>query len=130
MYLKGERVRPLNGFKILQLLSTVSSVLTQNLWKQVLCWQAPYISQFLFMIVTRLSRSFLRIIKCSSIHRLQLGFVNFFIAPIRFSCLTTLNVMYLRNSVRDVVVLMCCLKWAANESDFFPFLSRRRRLEK
>ena len=89
----------------------------QNLWKQVLCRQAPYISEFLFMIVMRLPRSFLRILRRSSIHILQLGFVNVFIAPIGFRCFTTLNVMYLRKSVRDVVVLKFCSKWAANESD-------------
>ena len=33
-------------------------------------------------------------------------------------------------SVRDVVLLKCCTKWAANESGFFPFLSRHCRLEK
>ena len=97
------------------------------MWKHVLCRQAPYISEFLFMIVTRLSRIFLRIARRSSIHRLQLGFVNVFIAPIWFICFTTLNVMYLRKSVRDVVVLKCCSKLAANESDFCRFLSRRRR---
>ena len=82
------------------------------------------------MIVTRLSRSFLKIIRRSSIHRLQLGFVNVFIAPIEFNCFTTLNVMYLRKSVCGVVVLKCCSKWAANESNICPFLSRRRRSDK
>ena len=85
-------------------------MLSKNWWKQVLCRQAPYISEFLFMIVTRLSRIFLSIVRRSSIHRLQLGFVNAFIVPIGFGCFTTLNVMYLRKSVRDVVVLKCCLK--------------------
>ena len=51
-------------------------------------------------------------------HRLQLSFVNFFIAPIGFRCFPTLNVIYLRIYVRDVVVLKCCSKWAANESYF------------
>ena len=92
------------------------------MWKQVLCWQAPYISEFLFIIVTRLSRSFLRIVRRSSIHRLQLGFLNVFIAPIGFICFTTLNVMYLRKSLRDLVLLKCCSKWAANECNFCPFL--------
>ena len=64
--------------------------------------------------VTYLFKDFKR----SSIHRLQLGFVNVFIASIGFCSFTTLNVMYLRRSVRDVVVLKCCLKWTANESDF------------
>ena len=82
------------------------------------------------MIVTRLSCRFLRIVKCSSINRLQLGFVNVVIAAIRFSYFTTLNVIYLRRPVRDAVVLKCCPKWAANESDFCLFLSRRRRLDK
>ena len=41
-----------------------------------------------------------------------------------------LNVIYLRISVRDVIVLKFCMKWAANESDFCPLLSRRCRSEK
>ena len=62
-------------------------------------------SEFLFIIVTRLSRSFLRIVKSSCIHRLQFAFVNIFVATIGFSCFITLNVIYLRRSVHDVVVL-------------------------
>ena len=42
-----------------------------------------YIYKFLFITVTRLSRIFLRIVKRSSIHKLQLGFVNISIEPIR-----------------------------------------------
>ena len=53
-----------------------SLILSNNQWKVVLGQQAPYISKFLFISVTHLSRRFLRIIKHSSIHRLQLGFVN------------------------------------------------------
>ena len=105
-------------------------MLRQNLWKHVLCRQALYISEFLFIIMTCLSHSFLRIVKRSSIHWLKLNLLNIFIAPIGLSCFTTLNVMYLRKSVRDVVVLKCCSKWAANGSDFCPFLSSRRRLKK
>ena len=71
-----------------------------------------------------------RIVKRSCIHKLQLGFVNVFIAPIVFSCFSTLNVIHLRCSVRNVVLLKCCTKWAANESDFCPFLRRGCRLEK
>ena len=51
-------------------------------------------------------------------------FVNVFIAPIGFSYFTTLNVIYLHRSVRDVVVLKCCTKWAANESNFFSVLEQ------
>ena len=83
----------------------------------------------MFIIATSLSRSFLRIVKHSSIHRLQFDFVNIFIGPISFSSFNTLDVIYLRRYVRDVVVLKCCTKWAENESDFYPFLSRRRILE-
>ena len=61
-------------------------------------------------------RVFFRVVKRSCIHKLQLGFVNVFIAPIGFSCFSTLNVIHLRSSVRDVVLLKCCTKWAANES--------------
>ena len=61
----------------------------------------------------------LRINKRSSIHRLQFGFISVFIAPIGFSCFTTLNVIYLRRYVGDVVELKYCSKWAANESDLF-----------
>ena len=83
----------------------------------------PIYLQVLIHYRDALSRSFLRIVRRSSIHRLQLGFVNVFIAPIGFSCFTNLNVMYLRKSVRGVLVLKCCSKWAANKSDFCPFLS-------
>ena len=82
------------------------------------------------MIVTRLSCIFLRIVKRSSKHRFQLGFGNVLIAPIGFICFTYLNVIYLRRSVRDVVVLKVCPKWAENESNLCPLLSGRRRLEK
>ena len=84
----------------------------------------------MFIIVTRLSHTFLRIVTHYSIHRLQFGLVNVFIAPIGFSCFTTLNIIYLRRYVRGVVTLKCCSKWSENESDFCPFLSRRRISEK
>ena len=87
-----------------------------------LCRQALYISKFLFIIVTCLSRSILRINKHSSIHTLQLGFVNISISPIGFRCFTTLNFMYLCRSIRDVVALTCCSKWAANYYGFCLFL--------
>ena len=80
-----------------------------------LCHQAPYISKLFFISIMCLSW----ILKCSSVHRLQLGFVNVFIDTIRLSCFITLNVMNLHKSVRDVVYLKCCLKWAANKSDLF-----------
>ena len=41
------------------------------LWKVVLCWQALYISNFLFIIVISLLRIFLGIIRHSSIHELE-----------------------------------------------------------
>ena len=72
-----------------------------------------------------LSRRFLRTDKHSSMHRLQLGFVNVFIAPIGLICFTTLNVMHLRRSVQGVVDLNYCSKRSANESYFCPFLRRR-----
>ena len=46
---------------------------------------------------------FFIIVKYFSIHKLQLGFVNVSIAPIRFICFTNFNFVYLRRSVRDVV---------------------------
>ena len=79
-------------------------MLRQNRWKFVLCRKAPYISEFLFMIVTRFSRSFLRIVRRFSIHILQLGFVNVFIAPIGFSCFTTTPRTYLRKYMTFKVV--------------------------
>ena len=97
-----------------------------KLMEVVFCWQAQYINNFLFMTVNNLFRSFLRIIIRSSVHRLQLGFVNVFDAPIVFRCFTTFNVIYLCISVREVVALKCCSKWAANESDFCLFLIWRR----
>ena len=81
----------------------------------------------MFITVTRFSCSIFRIVKRSCIHKLQLGFVNVFIAPIVFISFSTLNVIHLRSSVCDVVLLKCCTKWAANESDFCQFLSRRCR---
>ena len=77
------------------------------------------------MSVMRLSRSFLKIINHPSIHRLQLGFVNDFIAPIELICVTNLNVINLRRFMRDILDLKWCSKWAANESYFCPFLRRR-----
>ena len=73
----------------------------------------------MFITVTYLLRSLQRIVKRSCIYILQLVFVNIFIAPIWFICFTTMNVIYLRRSVRDVEVLKCCSKWAANEYEFF-----------
>ena len=84
----------------------------------------PINIQFLVYNCYAFSTWILRILKRSSIHRLQLGFVIVFIAPIGFSCFNTLNDIHFRISVRDVVVLKCCLEWASNESDFCPFLSR------
>ena len=97
-------------------------MLRQNQWKVVLFREAPYISEFLFITMTRLSHLYFRVVKRSSIHKLQLGFVNVYIAPIGFSCFTTLNIMYFCRSVCDVVELSCCSTWAANESGFCLFL--------
>ena len=80
--------------------------------------------------MTHLSRSFLRIVKHSSIHRLQFDLVNVFIVTIGFICFTTLNVINLRRYLHGVVELKCCSKWSENESDFCPLLSRHRILEK
>ena len=84
----------------------------------------------MFITVTRFSHSIYRIVKRSCIHKLQSGFVHVFITPIRFSCFITLNVIHLHSSVCDLVLLKCCTNWAANESDFCPFLSKRCRSEK
>ena len=96
-------------------------MIRKNRWKVVLFWQALYINKLLFITVTRLSRSLLKTVKRSSIHRLQLGFIKVFFASVGFGYLTTLNVIYLRRFLHDVVALKCCLKWAANESGFFLF---------
>ena len=63
-------------------------------------------------------------------HKLQLGFVIFSIAPIELIYFSTLNYMRLHRYVRDVLELKWCSKWAENKSDFCLFLRRRRRLEK
>ena len=65
------------------------------------------------------------ITKRSSIHKLQLIFVNAFVAPIALGCLTYLNIIHICMSVCDVIDLKCCSWWAANESNFFPVLGRR-----
>ena len=101
-----------------------SLLLRKNWWKFVLCQEAPEIFDPFFIKVTRLWRRFSRINKHSSINKLQLGFVNDFIAPIILRSFTTLKVIHLRKSMSDVVDLKCCSKWSANESDFCPFLRR------
>ena len=101
---------------------TVSLVLRKNIRKIILCQNAPCISEFSFISVTRLSHIIWRNFKRSFIHRLELGLVNISIYPIRLRCFATLNVMHLRRSVHDVVDLKWCSKWAANESYFCPFL--------
>ena len=78
--------------------------------------------------MTRLSHIFFRIVKRSSIHNLHLGLVNLFVAPIGFIYSTTLNVVLLRMSVRVIVASKYYSKWAENESGFFLFLIRHRRL--
>ena len=90
-----------------------------------LLYQAPYIYEFLFISATHLSRIFLRVVKRSSIHRLQLGFVILFIDTIGLICFTTFNGMHLCSSVHYIVGLQFCLEWAANEPYFCPFLRRR-----
>ena len=49
-------------------------------------------------------------------HRLQLNFLNVFIATIGLICFDNLNVMHLCRNVSDIVYLKCCSKWVANES--------------
>ena len=105
-------------------------MLRQNSLKVILCRQAPYIFELFFMTVMRLSHGFLRIVKRSSVNRLQLGFVNVFIVNTMFRCLTDLNIIYLRRSVHDIVVIKWCSKWWANEYYFYPFLIIRSRSEK
>ena len=103
---------------------TVSSVLRENGWKVVLCGQALYISKLMIMGVTRSSCTFLRVVKKLSIHRLQLGFVNSFIAEIRLIFFTNLNVKKFCKFLCDIVSLKRCSKWASNEPDFCPLLRR------
>ena len=107
-----------------------SSMIRKNWRKVVFLRQAQYISKLLFRILTFLSHRCFRIIKLPSLKILQLVFVNYFISPIGTIWFTTLNFMHLRKYVRSVVDLKCCLKWAANESDFCPFLIRRWTSEK
>ena len=52
---------------------------------------------------------------------MQLGFVNVFIVPIGLIWFNTLNAMYLRRTVRDLVDLKECSEWAADGSDFSAF---------
>ena len=106
------------------------SPVRKNIWKVVLCRKVSYISKLLFISATHLSRRFLRIFKFSSIHRLKLGFLNYFIAPIGLIWFTISNSINLRKSVSDVLYWKCCLEWAANESDFCPFLRRHWTSEK
>ena len=105
-------------------------MIRQNQRKVVLFQQVPYICELLFIILTRLSCRFFRIVKYSSIHRLQLGLVNVFIAKIGLNFFTNLNVMHLRRYVLNIIDSKWCLKRAANEFDFFLFLRRYRRSEK
>ena len=72
----------------------------------------------MFISVTRLSRSVLRIIKISSVYRLQSYFVNNFIVPIGLIWFTTSNVIHLLKYMRGIVYLKCCSKWAVDVSDF------------
>ena len=51
------------------------------------------------------SHIFLRIVNRTSIHILQLVFINVFVVPIGFGCVNTLNTIYLRRLVCDVVLL-------------------------
>ena len=77
-------------------LLTGSSSLRKNWRKVVLWWQTPYKYEIFFIIVTHLSRIFLRIVKSSSMHRLQLGFINYCIDKIVPIWFNTLNIMHLR----------------------------------
>ena len=101
-----------------------------NIRKVVLCPKAPYTLELLFTSMTFLSRSFLRIVKYSSIHRFQLGFVEHLIATIGLICLTTLKVMQVCKYMSYAVDLKCCSEWAANESDFCTLLRGSWTLDK
>ena len=68
-------------------------MIRQNIRKVVLCQRDPYIYEVLFITMTGLSNSFLRIVKHSSMHKLQLGFVNVFIVTIGCICNTTLDMI-------------------------------------
>ena len=81
-------------------------------------------SEFIFITVSRLSCRFLRIVRRSSIHRLKFGFVKIFFTPIGFICFTTLNAIYLRRYVRDVVELKCILKWVGKWVRFLAVLEQ------
>ena len=48
----------------------------------------------------------------------------------RFKYETGNSQLWPSQPVHDEVAPKCCLKWIANESDFCPFLRRRRILEK
>ena len=80
----------------------VSLVLSKNQWKVKLGWQALHAYKFLFIRMTPLSRDFLMIVKHSSIHRLQLGFI-IIVSPIGLSRFTTFNGIHIRSSVCGLV---------------------------
>ena len=82
------------------------------------------------MTVMHFSCIFLRIFRHYSIQRLQLCFINDFIAIIRFISFTTSNFIYSCIFVLDVVELKFCSKWEGKESGFCLFLRRCRRSEK
>ena len=50
------------------------------------------------------------IVKHSSIHRLQQGFINYYIDPIRLIWFTTLNLIQFSKYMHDVVYLKWCLE--------------------
>ena len=81
----------------------------KNRRKVLLCRQALYISDILFISVVFLSHRFLRIFKRSYIHSLKLGFANDLISLIGLIYLIKLNVIHLRKSLCDVVYSKCCL---------------------
>ena len=63
----------------------------------------PYIYEVLFINEAFLSRTFLSIVKCSSIHNMKLGFMDIFIYPMGLRCIITSKVIQLRKLVHDVL---------------------------
>ena len=122
-------LKPSNGLTLLPVKIVIISALKKSTESRFVL-SGPVYLQVFFITMMRLSHIFFRIVKCSSIHRLQFSVKNVFIAPIVFNWFATLSIIYLRRSVRVVVVLKCCWKSSANEYDLCTFLSGRRRSDK
>ena len=72
-----------------------------------LCQQTSYISEFMFISVTYLSRRFLIIVNHYSIHRLQLGVVNYLIDPTIHTLIGEIEITEERNEgYKEIITLL------------------------